>query len=320
MAIETKRNSRLAPVALFAFRRPKHTQKVVDALLRSALAAETDLIAFIDGPITAEDQENVHEVTEILEAVDGFRSITIHKSPRNRGLSSSIIGGISSVLADHDRVIVLEDDIVVSRYFLDFMNSGLAEYSNDMHVASIHGYCYPVGRSLPELFFLRGADCWGWATWARAWSHFNPSGQELLDALTRTGQLRDFDLGGSAPYSQLLRGQIQGTNDSWAIRWHASAYLSNMYTLYPGTSLVRNIGIDGSGTHSGTRDLFASPMEVSNIQMKRIPVVESRSAQRAFAKFFEQTSDRTLIRALWTRLRRRRFSLNHQISGEYSDS
>lgn len=297
-------NSRLAPVALFAFRRPKHTQKVVDALLRSALAVETDLIAFIDGPITAEDQEDVRKVTETLEAVDGFRSITIHKSPRNRGLSSSIVGGISSVLAEHDRVIVLEDDIVVSPYFLEFMNSGLAEYSNDRNVASIHGYCYPVGRPLPELFFLRGADCWGWATWARAWSHFNPSGQESLDALKRTDQLRDFDLGGSAPFSKLLKGQIQGTNDSWAIRWHASAFLSNMLTLYPGTSLVRNIGIDGSGTHSGTRDFFASPIAPTSVQMRRIPVVESKLAQKAFADFFEQTSDRHMVGTLRTKLSR----------------
>ncbi len=286
MKLETQQNSRPAPVALFAYRRPWHTQEVLDALLRNPLAESTDLIVFIDGPIKEDDQRNVQTVAQIARSVTGFRSISVHQSSRNRGLSTSIIRGISSVLEQYDRLIVVEDDIVVSRHFLEFMNDALTEYENDCRVASVHGYCYPVKASLPELFFLRGADCWGWATWARAWSHFNPSGQELLDALLSTGQLGDFDLGGSAPFSRLLRGQIEGENDSWAIRWHASAFLDNMLTLYPGKSLVRNIGIDGSGTHSGTRDVFASRLSEEAVSFGRIPILESQAARLAFADYF----------------------------------
>ncbi len=172
------------------------------------------------------------------------------------------------------------------------MNDALCLYHDDHDVASIHGYCYPVATPLPDIFFLRGADCWGWATWTRAWEKFNPDGQALLEALQARGGIWEFDLNGSAPFSRLLKGQVKGRNDSWAIRWHASAYLANMFTLYPGQSLVKNIGIDGTGTHSGSRDLFLAPLTSRPIGVKRIPVVESAEARDAFAVYFRSIRDR----------------------------
>lgn len=255
----------------------------------------TDLFIFVDGPKTQAERSHVNEVISVATNVDGFRSVTLSTSSVNLGLSGSIVSGLDKMLAEHDRLIVIEDDIVVAPGFLKYMNDSLGEYASDSNVASIHGYCYPVKTVLPRLFFIRGADCWGWGTWARAWTEFNPSGQSLLDRLTSTGQLLDFDLGGSAPYSKLLKGQISGANDSWAIRWHASAFLANMLTLYPGQTLVQNIGLDGSGTHSGVSRAFRSSMSLEPIGGVRIPIVESAQARQAFADYFAQRESATRL-------------------------
>jgi hypothetical protein len=129
------------------------------------------------------------------------------------------------------------------------MNRALSLYENDERVISIHGYVYPVKEALPENFFLRGADCWGWATWKRGWDLFESRGEYLLEKIKKEKLEYSFNFDGSYNYLDLLKMQIRGKNDSWAIRWHASAFLHNKFTLYPGKSLVANIGFDGSGAN-----------------------------------------------------------------------
>jgi len=109
-------------------------------------------------------------------------------------------------------------------------------------VGSIHGYWYPVDRQVPETFFLRGASCWGWATWSRAWQLFEGDGRQLLAELERQGLTHRFDLDGAMAYTRMLKDQIAGKNNSWAIRWHAAMFLAGRLQLSPGTSLVRNTG------------------------------------------------------------------------------
>ena len=143
-------------------------------------------------------------------------------------------------------------------HFLRFMNDGLDRYADDERVASIHAYIYPLARPAPETFFLRGADCWGWATWRRAWEHFNPDGKTLLQQLEAHGLTRAFDFDGTAAFTEMLENQIRGLNNSWAIRWHAACFLDGLLTLYPGRSLVHNIGNDGSGTHRSDDSAWSS--------------------------------------------------------------
>jgi hypothetical protein len=168
------------------------------------------------------------------------------------------------------------------------MNEALKRYADDARVASIHAYVYPVDRPLPEAFFLPGADCWGWATWQRGWACFNPDGQYLLDELKRRKLICAFDFNGAYPYSKMLEGQIKGKNDSWAIRWYASAFLAGKLTLYPGRSLVQNIGNDDSGTHRGNSvdldiELSQTPISLSTISVESLQV-----ARDAFEAFFRQ--------------------------------
>ena len=301
-----------APVALFAWKRPSHLQRVLSALAASSGAAETDLFVFVDGPRNEREESLVAKVISVAEKAAGFRSVTVQAAPTNLGLSRSITGGVSRVLQHSETVIVVEDDIVVSRSFLDFMNSHLELYANDPSVASIHGYLYPHARDLPSTFFISGADCWGWATWRRAWAHYRTDGVALLDELQRRNLVDIFDFGGSAAYVDMLRDQIAGRNDSWAVRWYASALLAGMYTLYPNRSLATNIGSDGSGSHGGVSSAF--DIEVSNepVPAIRIPIEDSAIGRTAFIEFFESQRSgmesapigrlaRRWLRPLWIR-------------------
>jgi hypothetical protein len=275
-----------APVVLFAYRRPLHTQRVVDALLANPEAQDTDLIVFVDGPKTPAENSSIDEVTNIFSSLTGFASIHVQRSPINLGLAGSIIRGVTSVIEQHDRIIVLEDDILVSPHFLKYMNCALELYKDEVTVASIHGYVYPIERELPPTFFIRGADCWGWATWQRAWKSLNQDGRDLLQQLVDSGQEKEFDFDGSADYTKMLRDQIAGRNDSWAVRWHASAFLANMLTLYPGKSLVQNIGFDGSGTHGDNSTKLESNMVDGVVKVTPIEISESVDARKEFEAFF----------------------------------
>lgn len=293
----------LAPISLFTYARPEHTQRTVEALLRNPGVNKHDLIVYCDAPRTPDKEQAVAAVREYLQTVTGFRSVTIHHRPHNYGLAKSIIDGVTEVLSRHERVIVLEDDMVTSPYFLTYMNEALERFANDDRVISIHGYLYPVRQVLPEAFFLRGADCWGWATWRRGWALFNSDGQALLDELKRRNLIKVFDFNGSYGYSQMLESQIKGTNDSWAIRWYASAFLADKLTLYPGRSLVHNIGNDASGTHCGISTALDTELSDRPINLSGLRIEEFAEAKQAIEDFFR--SKTSYIKRAFSRVGKR---------------
>jgi hypothetical protein len=278
-----------SPIALFVYNRLDHTQKTIEALLKNKEVKHTDLYVFSDYPANKSAEHAVAEVRAFIKTIIGFKSITIIERPNNYGLASSIIDGVSYVVNKHGTVIVLEDDLVTSEYFLRFMNDGLKIYKNDFQVASIHGYNYPVKDKLPETFFLRGADCWGWATWKRAWNIFQRDGSLLLKEILERNLQYNFDFEGAYPFTKMLKDQIAGKNDSWAIRWHASAFLLNMLTLYPCKSLVNNIGMDGSGTHCSASNSFSNLVFNERIPVKKIPLMENLSAHEAIRNFHKDS-------------------------------
>ena len=264
----------LSPIALFVYNRPNHTRQTVEALLKNELAVESDLYIFSDAPKNSELATLVMDVRDYVRTISGFKSVNIIEQTKNIGLANSIIMGVTSLCKKYGRVIVLEDDIVTSHHFLRFMNDSLCLYEQDAQVVSIHGYMFPVKSELPETFFLKGANSWGWATWSRAWQLFEPDGIKLLDEMRRRRLIHEFDLNGSYPYSKMLEDQIAGKNDSWAIRWRASVFLSSGLTLFPGVSLVRNIGFDSSGVHCGNTDEFEVILAEEAINVLRIPLEE----------------------------------------------
>lgn len=274
-----------APIILFVYNRLSHTQRVINALKENLLAGESDLYIYADAAKDAAAVDSVDRLRSYLPEITGFRNLNICFRETNLGVDDNTIQGVTEVINIHGKAIVLEDDLVTSPWFLQFMNEALDFYENQHEVASVHGYVYPVQRPLKEVFFLKGADCWGWATWKRAWDLFEHDGKKLLHELIERGLQKEFDFNNTYPYFEALKAQAAGNTKHWDIRWYASAFLAEKLTLYPGKSLVVNIGHDASGTHCGdSRDydveLAASPLAV---KARTIPDPE---AYLAFADFF----------------------------------
>lgn len=274
----------LSPIVLFVYNRPDHTQRTVESLKKNELALQSELFIFSDYPKNDQTKESVDEVRKYIKTVDGFKKVTIIEQVENFGLAKSIITGVTDIVNKYGKIIVLEDDLVSSPYFLKFMNDALEIYKDDNNVASVHGYIYPI-EDLPNTFFIKGADCWGWATWKRAWDIFEPDGQKLLDELKSRKLTKEADFNNSYKFTQMLKNQIKGKNNSWAIRWYMSAFLKDMLTLYPGKSYIQNIGNDDSGTHCSTTDVFHVKLN-DKYKMEKIEVIENMIARDKIEKYF----------------------------------
>lgn len=277
----------IAPIILFVYNRPIHTKLVIEALLKNELANRTSLIIYSDGPKRESHVEAVRNVRAIIHQIKGFSNIEIIERGKNIGLADSIISGVDEIFNKYDQTIVLEDDLIASPYFLQYMNDSLTLYSDKEKVASIHGYSYPVQHQMPDTFFLKGADCWGWGTWKRAWKTFERNPLVLLSQLVKDDLINKFDYNGTVNNYKMLRKQAAGKIDSWAIRWHASCFLQNMFTLYPGKSLIKNIGNDQTGTHTRVTHAFDVDIANESFSLVEIKVEEKQEILNNVESYFK---------------------------------
>ncbi|MCR5612439.1 glycosyltransferase [Treponema sp.] len=283
--------SSCAPIALFIYNRPDHTLQTLKALSENSLAKKSDLFIFADGPKNNASDSVMQKIQLTREAAKSkkwCKSVTVIESEKNKGLAQSIISGVTQIVNQYGKVIVLEDDLVTSPYFLQYMNDALDIYQNEPHVACINGYVEPHSNPLPETFFLRGADCWGWATWKRAWDVFNPDGKALLKEIKARHCQRHFNFDNTCDYVRMLKDQIAGYNNSWAVRWLASAYLNDMYCLYPDKTLVTNVGFDGSGTHCEAVEFNQGQLSYEPVKVIYQEPKESPEGFEAFKQCFYQ--------------------------------
>lgn len=244
-----------SPIALFVYNRPHHTRKTLESLLINADFSDSPLYVFCDGAKRKKDIPLVRETRESIRSYE-LDNATIIKREENMGLANSIITGVTDLCNKYGRVIVVEDDLVVSPYFLKYMNTALDTYEEYDKVMHISGYMFPVRGKLPDTFFYRATSCWGWGTWKRAWDKFEPDAHTLLAGFKNRKKRREFDIQGSMKYHRMLILQAIGMSDSWAIRWYASVFLNNGLCLHPGKSLVNNIGHDDSGVHSDCTNVY----------------------------------------------------------------
>ena len=274
-----------APIALFTYCRADHTKVVVESLLKNKEAAESDLFIFSDGPKTEEKRKGVEENRTYIHAITGFKSIHIIEREKNWGLANSLIAGITEVINQYGRIIVVEDDLILSPYFLQFMNEALEKYKDDDRVGTISAYVPPVKGELPETFFLMYFQCWGWATWKRAWDLLETNPKPLLRRLRF--KKRKFDVGGGCGNYGNLYCQKVGLVDSWYVRFYASLFLKRKLSFYPGHSLTVNDGMDGTGTHcKNSPDAMAPDCYEYPIVIKDTPVRESIHAYQKFCNYF----------------------------------
>ena len=278
-----------APILLFTYNRPAHTRRLVESLLQNPESARSRLFIYSDAPRDEAARPAVDEVRRYLRTLSGFGGIHLVERTENWGLARSVINGVTSLLQNFDRVIVLEDDLVLSPVFLRFMNEALETYQDEPRVGHIQACDFTQDPSLPETFLIKWTGSWGWATWRRAWKLFNPDGRALLNELEQRHLTREFDFGGAYRYTRMLRRQVKGLNDSWAIRWNASLFLADVLSLNVGRSLVQNGGFDGSGTNCGGGGLYASTLRADPLPVRRIsPIEEDLAARRALARYYRR--------------------------------
>lgn len=277
----------LAPIALFAYKRPSHTLQTLASLADNPQARQSTLHIFCDGAKTPRDQPLVDEVRRIVRQRQWCGTVHIIEQQHNQGLANSIIHGVTQLVNEHGTVIVLEDDLQLAPHCLEFMNDSLVRYRDATRVMQVTGYLFPARVPQDDdACFLPMCSSWGWATWKRAWDHFDP-GMSNLERLAHDAFLRyHFDLEGTHRFYHMLEEQRRGRIDSWAVRWYLSVFSQNGLTVFPTRSLIRNIGFDGTGTHCGTSEVFETSLWQHKLTRFPARVDLSRAAYQGLQEYF----------------------------------
>ena len=297
----------LAPIVLFVYNRPVHTLKLLESLRRCTLSNQSRLIVYADGPkqnASETDIKNIIEVRRLILDEKWCMGVQLITKEYNLGLADSIVNGVTEVLNHHDKIIVLEDDLILAPGFLNYMNDALNIYDEDEKVMHISGYMYPVKIKLPETFFMNSTSCWGWATWKRAWKYYNLSATELLQQLNASGRLNEYSFNNASPFYRHLEDNVSGKIKTWAIKWNTSVFLQHGFCLHPRLSLVRNTGNDESGTH-GSEPVFNNQKIIDSIEIKKIPLIENVEARKSLEIFYFHLRRK---KSIFDRLLRRLFN------------
>lgn len=232
----------LAPIILFTYKRLDTLKKTVAALQNNTLAPQSDLIIFSDGAKKEEDNPVVEGVRNYLRKINGFKSVTINESPINKGLASSIIIGVSEVITKYKKVIVLEDDLITSTNFLEYMNQALMFYQNNPNILSICGYSPVIkGLNQTEVYFTQRSSSWGWACWEDRWMKIDWSVKSYSSFAKSYTAKRCFNKMGS-DMSLMMKRQMEGKINSWAIKFCFHQFQHQLYSVHPAVSKIENIG------------------------------------------------------------------------------
>jgi hypothetical protein len=244
-----------APVVLFVYNRPFHTEQTLNALASNIEAVDSELYIFCDGikiGASIEDVNNVNRVKKIVRNENRFKKVNIIIRENNIGLASSILKGVTEIINKHGRIIVLEDDIVVTKDFLFYMNKSLYIFESKKNVFHINGFNNESNLQflLNDYYFLNFMSCWGWATWKDRWSQLNLDFNYFYDKLLIDKKsMARFNYGKTLSFDNQLEANINGEIKTWAILWYATVSFNKGLCLTPKYSLVDNIGMDGSGVH-----------------------------------------------------------------------
>ena len=295
--------SNLAPIALFCYNRLPHLKLTIASLKNNYLADQSKLYIFLDGPKSKKDFKKNNEIFDYISKIDGFAKIKIYRSKNNLGLARSIINGINFVFKKNDKIIVVEDDIVTSPYFLKFMNESLNKYrikSKVWHIAG-HSHLKSNDNENQKVFFSYYMNCWGWGTWKDRWRMFEKNPDNLINKFSRK-DISEFDLDDSGLFwSQILKNANRQIN-TWAIFWYATIYKRKKLCCNPLKSYVRNIGMDGSGMHcSDSRYLDENPLYIKpEVKLISKPFF-SKKYFIIYKKYFKSQS-KSIIKKMFNRV------------------
>lgn len=289
--------SDFAPIALFVYNRPFHTQEAIHALQKNSLAADSDLFIFSDGARKG-DEEKVSEVRALAKNITGFKSVTLVEREKNLGLANSVISGVTQLNKEYKRVIVVEDDVITSPHTLKYFNDALSKYQNIERVMHIGAFMYNINpENLPETFFVRYTSSQAWATWDRAWKFFEPDIDKLIQQFDQQKRYA-FELDGAMNFWKHLQEFKAGKNNSWAIRWYASVFLKGGLGLQTSQSLIDNIGHDGSGVHSEKSTIFSVQIKPDAVSSFPDELEENKEALQRIRYFLKHRKGNLLERGI----------------------
>lgn len=292
-----------APVVLFTYKRLPILRQVVDSLLSNAECSLTALIVYSDGPKTKGDEETINQVRSFISSLKGFKSVEVVFRDTNLGLAQSFITGITETLTRHEKAIFLEDDNLLSNHFLSFMNAALDYYENNEKVICITGYSWPLEPAQTQPYFLRGAETWSMGTWRRGWRNFCVDGNSLLSDIQSNGLVERFRSDGMGFY-EMLQSQTRGEIDSWGVRWWASAFVKDLYCLYPNKPLCVSIGYGVDSVHCADyTPLFRRPSDLSREPIRNLPSVvqEETQVSDSIKHMNESLNQRSLVYRITSR-------------------
>lgn len=258
----------LAPVALFAYNRIRHTLETVRALQTNELARQTDLFMFSDGPKSETDEAVISEIRNFLRKVDGFNTVTLIERERNLGLAQSVINGVTTIINQYGKVIAVEDDLLTANDFLAFMNQSLDWFETEIRVFSVSGFNFPTRaphRYEYDAFCSYRSISWGWGTWKDRWEEADWEVKDFHEFLLNKNAQQTFNRGGD-DLTDMLISQMEGRTDSWSIRWDYTHYKHDAVAILPVESRVYNIGFDSSGTHTGKQPFEQSALRRGEIR------------------------------------------------------
>ena len=278
-----------APIVLFVYNRPEHTQKTLDSLAANFLANESELFIYSDAPKNQSETEKVKAVRYIVKNIKGFKSVNIIERDTNWGLAGSIIDGVTNIVNKYGKVIVLEDDMVTSPFFLQFMNKALDYYKYEKNVWHVSGWNYPINSSeLEAAFFWRTMNCWGWATWKDRWRYFEKNVDKLIAGFPAKN-IYKFDINGAAKMWQQVLANKTGEINSWAVFWYAAIFQKNGLCLNPAMSFVQNIGFDGTGVHSNETSIYSiDSLCEKDIDFSELIIEENDLAVKRISSFYKE--------------------------------
>jgi len=279
-----------APIIIFIYNRLHHLDRLFNSLQRNDLFKKSKVLIFSDGPKNQIDKDKINKVRESLKKRLIPKNSEIIENDVNLGLSRNVIGGLNKTFQIYDRAIILEDDLELSPFFLNYMNDALNLYETSENVASISGYMYPIEpkKFSNNYFFLKLIESWGWGTWKRAWNIFENDSLQLKKKIDEKQLANEFNFESGISYYKMLTDNINGLNDSWAVRWYASTFLKNMNTLFPSKSFVKNIGVDDSGEHCSYTTVYDTLVNFDYKKLEKNHSLESLSDRLVVQSFFRK--------------------------------
>lgn len=279
-----------SPIVIFTYNRLDHLDTLINSLEQNELFKKSKILVFSDGPKKEIDIEKIEKIRIYLKKKLISKNSEIVERPNNFGLSKNVITGINQTFNDYDQAIILEDDLEVSPFFLNYMNDALNLYASSENVASISGYMYPINSKSfsNDYFFLKLVESWGWGTWRRAWNNFETDSVKLKNEINERKLVNEFNFSSGISYYKMLNDNINEANDSWAIRWYASTFLKNMNTLFPSKSFVKNIGIDNSGENCNYTTVYDSLINLDYKPLKKINSIELVTDRNVVKSFFQK--------------------------------